>query len=104
MDDAVVAALLREFHALSGFRKLAVALLPVLFAITVHEVAHGFVAKLRGDRTAEMLGRLTLNPVKHVDPLGTVIVPLLMLFSTGGMWGWAKPVPVTAENLRGRRR
>lgn len=85
-------------------QKLAVAIIPVLFAITLHEVAHGWVARRFGDRTAEMLGRLTLNPLKHVDPLGTVIVPALSLMLGGFLFGWAKPVPVAMRNLRNPRR
>jgi len=86
-------------------QEIAVWILPVLFAITVHEVAHGWVAKQLGDPTAQMLGRLTLNPIKHVDPLGTVIVPLIFLLLPGGLiFGWAKPVPVTWENLRRPKR
>jgi len=74
---------------------------PFLLAITVHELAHGLAAKRYGDRTAEMLGRLTLNPAKHIDPLGTIILPLLLLFSGSGfLFGWAKPVPVNTRNLR----
>jgi Zn-dependent protease len=76
----------------------------VLFAITLHEVAHGWVARQFGDRTAEMLGRLTVNPLKHIDPLGTVIVPALALMTTGFLFGWAKPVPVAIRNLRNPRR
>jgi len=77
----------------------------VLFAIIVHEVAHGWVAKLLGDPTAERLGRLTLNPIRHIDPFGTVLVPaLLILMRTGFIFGWAKPVPVTWENLRHPKR
>ena len=83
---------------------LAVWALPVLFAITVHEVAHGWVAQRLGDPTAMMLGRLTLNPVKHVDLLGTVIVPILLLYMGGFVFGWAKPVPVTWENLKQPKR
>ncbi len=80
---------------------IAIWALPVLFAITVHEVAHGWVAKLRGDKTAMMLGRLTLNPIKHIDPVGTVLLPLLLVvMGTGFVFGWAKPVPVTMQNLR----
>ena len=80
--------------------------IPVVFAITLHEVAHGWAAKQLGDPTAEKLGRLSLNPLKHVDPIGTVIVPLGLAFMTGGQWyfGWAKPVPVAFENLRNPRR
>jgi Zn-dependent protease len=78
--------------------------LPVLFAITVHEVAHGWVAKQLGDKTAMMMGRLTLNPLKHIDPIGTVILPIAMLWITGFMFGWAKPVPITWENLKHPKR
>jgi len=83
----------------------SVAIIPVLFAITVHEVAHGWAARYYGDPTAERAGRLTLNPINHVDPIGTVVVPLLLLFS-GSPWlfGWAKPVPVVFGNLRNPRR
>lgn len=83
---------------------LAVAAIPVLFAITLHEVAHGWVARQFGDRTAEMLGRLTLNPLKHIDPIGTVVVPAIALMTTGFLFGWAKPVPVAIRNLRNPRR
>ncbi len=83
---------------------IAVAAIPMLFAITVHEVAHGWVARLFGDRTAELLGRLTLNPVKHIDPVGTVIVPIAMMVLGGFIFGWAKPVPVNAGNLRNPKR
>jgi Zn-dependent protease len=87
-------------------RVVAIALIPGLFAITLHEVAHGWVAKQLGDPTAHMLGRLTINPLKHIDPIGTVLVPIAMLlFAPAGMiFGWAKPVPVTTENLRKRKR
>lgn len=89
---------------LSTLQVLAVAAIPVLFAITLHEVAHGWVARYFGDRTAEMLGRLTINPLKHIDPIGTVIVPALALMTTGFLFGWAKPVPVATRNLRDPRR
>ena len=82
----------------------AVAVLPLLFAITVHEVAHGWVAKQLGDPTAMMMGRLTLNPIKHIDPIGTILVPAILLMTGGFVFGWAKPVPVTWENLRQPRR
>ncbi|MBT4923893.1 MAG: site-2 protease family protein, partial [Candidatus Thioglobus sp.] len=69
--------------------------IPVLFAITVHETAHGWVASQLGDHTAKMMGRLTLNPVKHIDPVGTVLVPALLYFASAGfIFGWAKPVPI----------
>ena len=78
--------------------------LPVLFAITVHEAAHGFVANRLGDPTAKMLGRVTLNPLKHIDWIGTVLVPAILVLFTGFVFGWAKPVPVDWRNLRNRRR
>ncbi len=86
--------------------RLSVAIIPVLFAITVHEVAHGWTARQLGDPTAERAGRLTLNPIKHIDPVGTVAVPILLLIFSGGsmVFGWAKPVPVMFQNLRNPRR
>jgi Zn-dependent protease len=89
---------------LNIIQQVAVWALPVLFAITVHEVAHGWVAKQLGDPTAMMLGRLTLNPLKHIDPIGTVLVPLVLIVLGGVIFGWAKPVPITAENLRHPKR
>lgn len=79
--------------------------LPVLFAITLHEAAHGYVARLCGDQTAYLAGRITLNPLRHIDPVGTIMVPavILLLSSLGGggfLFGWAKPVPVNFGNLR----
>ena len=79
---------------------LAVGAIPVLFAITLHEVAHGWVARSCGDRTAEMLGRLSLNPIKHIDPVGTILVPAILWSFSGVLFGWAKPVPVAYRNLR----
>ena len=89
---------------LNIIQQVAVWALPVLFAITVHEVAHGWVAKQLGDPTAMMLGRLTLNPLKHIDPVGTILVPLILIMAGGVIFGWAKPVPVTAENLHHPKR
>jgi len=94
---------------ITAIQYISAAVLPVLFAITVHEVAHGWVAKQLGDKTAQMMGRLTLNPIKHIDPVGTVLVPALILLSnlyTGAsfIFGWAKPVPITWENLKSPRR
>jgi Zn-dependent protease len=78
---------------------------PVVLAITLHEAAHGYVAKLFGDRTAELLGRVTLNPVKHVDLVGTILVPAAMvLLKLPFIFGWAKPVPVNFANLRHPKR
>jgi Zn-dependent protease len=80
--------------------------LPVLFAITVHEAAHGYAARHFGDNTAWMLGRITLNPVKHIDPVGTILMPLLLYFATSGafLFGYAKPVPVRFDHLRHPKR
>lgn len=74
--------------------------IPVLFAITVHETAHGWVASKLGDHTARMMGRLTLNPIKHIDPVGTILVPTILFFTSGFVFGWAKPVPVNFSALR----
>lgn len=89
---------------LNTLQKVSVWVLPVIFAITVHEVAHGWVAKQLGDPTAHRLGRLTLNPLKHIDPIGTILVPGVLLLLGGFIFGWAKPVPVTYENLRNPKR
>lgn len=89
---------------LSLIQKIIIWAVPVLFAITVHEVAHGWVALRFGDNTASMSGRLTLNPFKHVDPVGTVLVPGLLLMLGGFVFGWAKPVPVNFANLRHPKR
>lgn len=78
--------------------------LPVLFAITLHEVAHGWVAKKFGDTTAESLGRLSFNPIKHIDPIGTILVPIVLIVLTGFGFGWAKPVPVNFNRLRNPKR
>jgi Zn-dependent protease len=85
-------------------QQIAVYAIPVLFAITVHEAAHGYVARMFGDNTAYVLGRVTLNPVKHIDPLGTIVIPLGMVLLTGFMFGWAKPVPVDWGSLRRPKR
>jgi Zn-dependent protease len=86
---------------LTLIQRIVVWILPVIFAITVHEVAHGWMAKKFGDNTADQQGRLTLNPLKHIDPLGTIIVPgLLLITFTGFIFGWAKPVPVDARNFK----
>lgn len=88
---------------------IAVYAIPVILAITLHEAAHAFVASRLGDRTAQALGRVTINPFKHVDPVGTLLVPGLILLASkalggGLLFGWAKPVPVIASNLRSPRR
>lgn len=81
-------------------QKIAVYALPILFAITVHEAAHGYAAKYFGDLTAEKLGRITLNPLKHIDLFGTIILPALTVMLGGILFGWAKPVPVNFANLK----
>ena len=85
---------------------VAIYALPVLFAITVHEAAHGYAARHFGDNTAYAMGRITLNPIKHIDPVGTILMPLLLYFATSGafLFGYAKPVPVRFGNLRHPKR
>ena len=85
-------------------RTVAIFLVPGIFAITVHEVAHGWVALKLGDSTAAQAGRLTLNPIRHIDPFGTIILPLMLYWLVGWPFGWAKPVPVAFENLGNPRR
>ena len=92
------------FAELSTYQLLIIAILPTLFAIVVHEVAHGWVAHRLGDNTAYMMGRLTLNPFKHIDPIGTVLVPAVLLLTVGFAFGWAKPVPINWRNLHKPKR
>ncbi len=89
----------------SLIQTIAVYALPVIFAITLHEAAHGYAARLLGDNTAYMMGRVSFNPMRHIDPLGTIAIPLVMYFLTGGafLFGYAKPVPVSFGNLRNPR-
>jgi len=91
-------------HQLTMIQELAALALPLIFAVTLHEAAHGWVARQLGDPTAEMLGRVTLNPIRHIDPLGTLLIPALMYLTTHFLFGWAKPVPVTWQNLKNPRR
>jgi Zn-dependent protease len=91
-------------EGLNLIQKLTIFVLPMIFAITVHEAAHGWMAKRLGDKTAEMLGRVTLNPIKHIDPVGTILVPIGAYLLTGFMFGWAKPVPVNWNNLNHPKR
>lgn len=85
---------------------IAIYALPVVFAITVHEAAHGYAARYFGDNTAWKLGRVTLNPIKHIDPIGTIVMPLVLYFATSGafVFGYAKPVPVRFANLGNPKR
>lgn len=89
---------------LNTLQKIILWIVPLIFAITVHEVAHGWVANKCGDPTAKNAGRLTLNPLKHIDPFGTIIIPGILLFIGGFVFGYAKPVPVDWRNLRHGRR
>ena len=85
---------------------IAIYAIPVVFAITVHEAAHGYAARHFGDNTAWSMGRVTLNPIKHIDPVGTILMPLMLYFVTAGtfLFGYAKPVPVRFGNLRNPKR
>src|SRR3982750_2139711 len=88
-----------------SLQTVVLAIVPVVLAIALHEAAHGYVARLFGDQTAWMLGRVTLNPLKHIDPIGTVAVPgILLLVGAPFLFGWAKPVPVNFGNLRNPKR
>ncbi len=84
---------------LTLIQKITVSAIPIIFAITVHEASHGYAAKYFGDFTAEKMGRITLNPIKHIDPIGTILLPALTLMLGGILFGWAKPVPVNFANL-----
>jgi Zn-dependent protease len=85
-------------------RNIAVYALPVLFAITLHEAAHAYAAKFFGDNTAYAAGRMSLNPIKHIDPFGTILIPVLLYLSTGFVFGYAKPVPIDFSRLRNPKR
>ena len=87
-----------ELEALAT--KIVISAIPILLAITVHEASHGYAAKYFGDLTAERMGRISLNPFKHIDPVGTILLPALTLFFGGVLFGWAKPVPVNFGALR----
>ncbi len=93
-------------NALNTIQTIAVYLLPVLFGITLHEAAHGWAALRLGDETARRAGRVTLNPLRHIDPIGTIVMPLLLYVATAGsfVFGYAKPVPVNFMRLRNPRR
>ena len=85
---------------LNIIQKICAYALPIIFAITVHEAAHGYAARYFGDMTAHYLKRITLNPIKHIDPMGTILLPALTVMLGGILFGWAKPVPVNFSNLR----
>jgi Zn-dependent protease len=93
---------MNEFNIIQS---ICIFALPIIFAVTVHEASHGYIANYYGDKTAKMLGRLTLNPIPHIDPLGTVIIPLALIsIGTPFLFGWAKPVPVNERNLKNPRK
>jgi Zn-dependent protease len=96
--------LLNSLTALSGAQRIAVTAIPMIFAITVHEAAHGYVARHFGDMTAQNLGRISLNPIRHIDPVGTILIPSLTMFFGGIFFGWAKPVPVNFMKLHHPKR
>lgn len=95
----LISSLLQQLFALSTVQKILIMAIPVIFAITIHEAAHGYVARYFGDKTAEQEGRISLNPIKHIDPFGTILVPALTMFAGGILFGWAKPVPVNFSRL-----
>jgi len=89
---------------ISSLQIVAISVLPFVFAITVHESAHGWVAKRLGDPTAQLMGRLTLNPIRHIDPVGTLLLPIVLLLMHLPIIGWAKPVPISWEKLKHPKR
>lgn len=91
---------------LTSVQRLVIWILPILFAVTIHEAAHAWVASRLGDKTAKMLGRLSFNPIKHIDLIGTIIVPILILILSqfSFVFGWAKPVPINASYFKNPRR
>jgi len=89
---------------LDPIAQFTVWVIPVLFAVTVHEAAHAYVANYYGDNTAKMLGRLTLNPIKHIDMLGTIVIPTAMVLLAGFVFGWAKPVPIDWRKLKNAKK
>ena len=90
---------------MSDVQKIVLSIVPLLFAVILHELAHGWVAEKLGDPTARLMGRITLNPISHIDLIGTIILPgVLLLAHSPFLFGWAKPVPVNFGNLRGGRR
>jgi len=96
--------LLQALSSLDAVQRITVYVLPVIFAITVHEAAHGYVARHFGDMTAAAAGRISFNPLRHIDPIGTLLVPGLTLLVGGILFGWAKPVPVNFGKLRHPKR
>ena len=96
--------LLNALTSLNTVQRISVSAIPMIFAITVHEAAHGYVARHFGDMTAQQQGRISLNPLKHIDPIGTVLIPSITMLVGGIFFGWAKPVPVNFGNLHHPKR
>jgi Zn-dependent protease len=96
--------LLNSLTALNTVQRITVSVIPMIFAITVHEAAHGYVARHFGDMTAQQQGRISLNPLRHIDPIGTILIPSITMLVGGIFFGWAKPVPVNFMNLRHPKR
>jgi Zn-dependent protease len=99
-----IISLLQQLSELDALSRVTIWALPVIFAITVHEAAHGYAARHFGDMTAAAAGRITLNPLRHIDPVGTLLVPGLTMLVGGILFGWAKPVPVNFSRLRHPKR
>jgi Zn-dependent protease len=95
-----LSSLLQTLFALDTAQRITISALPMIFAITVHEAAHGYVARHFGDMTAAAAGRISLNPIRHIDPVGTLVVPAITMLAGGFFFGWAKPVPVDFSRLR----
>ena len=91
-------------QSLSTLQQLSIIILPVILGITVHEAAHAWAANKLGDPTARQLGRLSLNPIRHIDPIGTLLVPAVLFLFSGMLFGWAKPVPVDWSRLHEPKR
>src|SRR3990167_9355685 len=91
-------------HINSIIQLICIAAIPLIFAVTLHEAAHGWIASKLGDQTASIQGRVSLNPIRHIDLFGTIILPLMMLTLGGFIFGWAKSVPIAYQNLRNPRR
>ncbi|MEQ1601661.1 MAG: site-2 protease family protein [Methylophilaceae bacterium] len=100
----VLQLLLQSLSNLDTVQRITVYALPVIFAITVHEAAHGYAARHFGDMTADAAGRISLNPLRHIDPVGTLLIPALTMLVGGILFGWAKPVPVNFSKLRHPKR
>ena len=99
-----ILGLIQALSELDTVQKISVYVIPVIFAITVHEAAHGYAARHFGDMTAAAAGRITLNPIRHIDPVGTLLVPAMTMLLGGILFGWAKPVPVNFSRLRNPKR